>query len=204
MLSAIVHVAPILAADAKSKVPFYICGGLLAIWAVVISLAVGLRRPDFPSNLSGQRLVMGVTGVLVVLTAITAVATSGGEHNTAAAAVGGTRAGGNVSSGTAAGAPAPNPGVGPVTQAAAPSGALSFVKKNLAARAGDVTITFTNNAPEAHNLTIAQGSNVLAATPTFQGGGRTLHVNLKPGTYVFYCSVPGHRMAGMQGTLTVS
>jgi uncharacterized cupredoxin-like copper-binding protein len=28
-------------------------------------------------------------------------------------------------------------------------------------------------------------------------------VNLKPGTYEFYCPVPGHEQAGMKGTLTV-
>ena len=27
--------------------------------------------------------------------------------------------------------------------------------------------------------------------------------NLAPGKYVFYCTVPGHRQAGMQGDLTV-
>jgi uncharacterized cupredoxin-like copper-binding protein len=44
---------------------------------------------------------------------------------------------------------------------------------------------------------------VVGATPTFQGGAKTLTLSLKPGTYKFYCSVPGHRMAGMEGTLTV-
>lgn len=45
---------------------------------------------------------------------------------------------------------------------------------------------------------------VVGATPTFSGAGtKTLSVNLKPGTYAFYCSVDGHRAAGMQGTLTV-
>jgi uncharacterized cupredoxin-like copper-binding protein len=57
-----------------------------------------------------------------------------------------------------------------------------------------------------HNMTIQQGTSgpVLGATPTFQGGTKTLTLDLKPGTYTFYCSVPGHRAAGMQGTLTVS
>jgi uncharacterized cupredoxin-like copper-binding protein len=36
------------------------------------------------------------------------------------------------------------------------------------------------------------------------GGSEILTLNLKRGTYKFYCSVPGHRIAGMEGALTVS
>ncbi len=89
--------------------------------------------------------------------------------------------------------------------AASPSGMLMFTKKTLTAKAGKITITFTNNSPLGHNFTLQQGTSgaVIAATPTFQGGMKTLTVDLKAGTYTYYCSVPGHRAAGMQGTLTV-
>jgi plastocyanin len=83
-------------------------------------------------------------------------------------------------------------------------GELKYDKKSLSASAGKVSIAFTNMSPLEHNMTIESSSGkVLAATPTFRGGAKTLTLNLKPGTYKFFCSVPGHRMAGMEGTLTV-
>ena len=93
-----------------------------------------------------------------------------------------------------------------VAIAANPSGSLAYDKKTLSAKAGKVTITMTNMAPIGHNITIQQGTNgaVLGATPTFQGGTKSVSLNLKAGTYTFYCSVPGHRAGGMVGTLTVS
>ena len=91
-----------------------------------------------------------------------------------------------------------------LTIAANATGLLAYNSKTLKATAGKVTIKLTNFSPVEHNITIAQGTKVVGATPTFTGGSRTVSVTLKPGKYVFYCSVPGHRQAGMEGTLTVS
>jgi plastocyanin len=88
----------------------------------------------------------------------------------------------------------------------APSGgALMFSTTALHAKAGMITINFTNDASFNHNFTLATASGkVLAATPQFSGGTKSVTVDLKAGTYTYYCNVPGHRQAGMQGTLTVS
>jgi len=88
--------------------------------------------------------------------------------------------------------------------AANPSGELKFDKTSLTAKAGTVAIGFTNSSPLPHNVTVASSSgSVVNETPTFQGGSKTVTMTLKAGTYKFYCSVPGHRQAGMEGTLTV-
>ncbi len=46
------------------------------VWALTVSLGLGLRRPDFPGSLKGQRIVMGITTVLVAGTLAAAVLTS--------------------------------------------------------------------------------------------------------------------------------
>jgi len=94
---------------------------------------------------------------------------------------------------------------GALTLEANREGQLSFNKTTLSAKAGKVTIDYTNMSPLSHNLTIeATGGKILGATPTFQGATKTLTLTLKAGTYKYFCSVPGHRQAGMEGTLTVS
>jgi plastocyanin len=85
-----------------------------------------------------------------------------------------------------------------------PEGQLKYNTTSLTAKAGKVSIDFSNSSPVGHNVTIESSSGAtVGATPTFQGGSKTLTLNLKPGTYKFFCSVPGHRMAGMEGTLVV-
>ncbi|MGH2912478.1 MAG: plastocyanin/azurin family copper-binding protein [Solirubrobacteraceae bacterium] len=99
---------------------------------------------------------------------------------------------------------APSSGASAINLSADPQGELKYNTTSLTAKAGSVAITFTNNAPLQHNVTVESSSgSTVGATPTFQGGSKVLNLNLKPGTYKFFCSVPGHRQAGMEGTLTV-
>jgi hypothetical protein len=70
-----VRPVPVLAAE-KSKVPFYIAGGALVSWALIVSLALGLRPPVCPRNLRGARRVIAITAVLVLAALSTAVITS--------------------------------------------------------------------------------------------------------------------------------
>jgi hypothetical protein len=64
----------VLAAE-SSKVSFYILGGVLALWAVILA-GIGLSRPDFPGGEGGARGVIGLTLVMVVLAIGAAILTS--------------------------------------------------------------------------------------------------------------------------------
>jgi hypothetical protein len=77
MLAAALHLIPVLGAE-KSKVPFYIAGGLLICWAFGVSMGIGMRRPELPGNVAGERLVIAISAVLVVAATAMAVVTSGG------------------------------------------------------------------------------------------------------------------------------
>jgi hypothetical protein len=63
------------AASTSSKVPFFIAGGALAAWAVILA-AIGLNRPEFPGNLRGQRTVIGITFTIMVIAIAMAIVTS--------------------------------------------------------------------------------------------------------------------------------
>ena len=59
----------------KSKVPFFVAGGLFAVWAIVL-FAVGMRTQTFPGGQSGERTVIAVSIVLMVAAMATAVITA--------------------------------------------------------------------------------------------------------------------------------
>jgi uncharacterized cupredoxin-like copper-binding protein len=62
-----------------------------------------------------------------------------------------------------------------------------------------------NMSGVSHNIAIQQGASgaVLGASSFITKGSTSVTVNLKPGAYTFFCQAPGHRAAGMLGTLTV-
>jgi plastocyanin len=86
---------------------------------------------------------------------------------------------------------------------AAPSG-LAYATETAESKAGKVTVNFTNPQPLTHDVAIEDSSGkTIGKTELIAEGSDSTTVDLKPGEYTFYCSVPGHREAGMEGTLTV-
>jgi plastocyanin len=95
-------------------------------------------------------------------------------------------------------------GGGTTLQLAADPSALKFDTTSLSAKAGAVTLEFTNPSAIGHDVTIeAAGDKEIAKTDVISQSKTTLTANLKAGSYAFYCTVPGHEQAGMKGTLKV-
>lgn len=93
---------------------------------------------------------------------------------------------------------------GTVKIEADPNGDLAFTETKIEAPAGQSTIEFDNPSTTGHNVEIEDSSGEdVAETDTITAGTTSTTADLQPGTYTFYCGVPGHREAGMEGTLTV-
>jgi uncharacterized cupredoxin-like copper-binding protein len=85
-----------------------------------------------------------------------------------------------------------------------PDGALAFTEDSLTIKAGKATIDFNNPAPVPHDVRVAdKGGKDIGGTEVITGKSEKAPIELKAGEYTFYCSVPGHREAGMEGDLTV-
>jgi plastocyanin len=91
---------------------------------------------------------------------------------------------------------------GMLTIPADPTGALAYVTRKATGKPGTVTISMPNKSPIQHNIAI-RGPTIGAGPIVGSGGDSKFTANLKPGTYEFYCQVPGHEAAGMKGTLIV-
>lgn len=83
---------------------------------------------------------------------------------------------------------------------------ISYDPSEVATEPGEVTLKFENVGALPHNLVFEEDSGLVAGDEeVFLTGGENASYDLQveAGEYVFYCSVAGHRAAGMEGTLTV-
>jgi plastocyanin len=94
--------------------------------------------------------------------------------------------------------------------AASPTGQLAYVTNKATATTGPVTVEMPNLSGVSHNIAVEAGSGgatgpgpVIGASAFTTKGTATVSVTLRPGTYTFFCQAPGHRQAGMYGTLVV-
>jgi plastocyanin len=136
--------------------------------------------------------------VVVAALAVVGLAACGGSSNNNSTTAASTPASTTPAGGGAGGG-------GSTVAISTPSGGtLAYDQKTASAKAGSVTVNFDNKQPLQHDVAVADSSGkVLGQTNLVSSGTASTTVQLQPGTYTFYCTVPGHREAGMQGTLTV-
>jgi plastocyanin len=206
---------------------FYPLGIGLTVLAVAVSF-FGLRNKEFPGSKGALAGGIAIFAVLVFATMATAVKNAQEERdhreneeaeeaaqeteleNEAAQAEEAGQAGGGAAgaqleediSGQSGGTGAKS---GDSVDLSAPEdGSLAYEPDSLQAPAGNVTIKFTNPAVVGHDVHIEGDGEDLAASDVVADGETTeASADLEPGDYTFYCSIPGHREGGMEGTLTV-
>jgi len=95
-------------------------------------------------------------------------------------------------------------GAGGALDIASPSSGLAYDSDSAEAKAGKVTLNYTNPQPIAHDVAIENaGGEIVGKTELVTEGSDSTKFDIKAGDYTFYCTVPGHREAGMEGKLTV-
>ncbi len=198
---------------------FFICGIGLAVSAVLFSF-IGLKVKNFPGKafpvvvLWFAILVAGAT-TFAVLHAQDEEKAKAAEDNTAGKEIeeevnddeagqapakeetGSKEAGGGEKSAAAK-------GPGGTLQLEADPSQIAYNTTELSSKPGKVTIDLNNPSSLEHDVAIeSESGEEIAASETVAKGKTSVTAELAPGTYTFYCTVPGHREAGMEGKLTV-
>jgi plastocyanin len=191
---------------------FFVFGIALAVSAVLVSIA-GLRMKDLP----GRAFPVVVLWFTILVGGATTFAVLHAKDEKAAKSAEFERAGKEIEKETSSGpyesgaseeseaepeAAAKGPG-GTLQLAADPTN-LAFDKSSLTSKPGKVTIDFTNPSSLEHDVAIEGSEGKEIAVSQLIGESETsVSANLAAGTYTFFCTVPGHREAGMEGTLVV-
>ena len=83
------------------------------------------------------------------------------------------------------------------------TGGTNYEFAEATAPAGALTIQSPNESPTEHNIALEGGGVDEEGPVVGEGDVSEIEVDVEPGEYTFYCSVEGHREAGMEGPLTV-
>ena len=172
----------------------------VAIWMVPAAFTNAVNHSSL-----GSILLPGILGISAIVGLVGAAGFLISRGNQAA--------GSRIARGVAALALAVILALGGVAAATASSATLSgkalvvsatnarFSATTLTADHGTLTIDFTNNDLFWHTFTVpALGIDI--RTPV-KGHGQ-VSVNAQPGSYEFFCAIPGHKSIGMRGTLIVN
>jgi plastocyanin len=198
---------------------FYVFGVALAISAVVLSF-IGLKAQNFP----GKAFPLVVIWFLVLAGGATTFAVLHAkdeqEHKAAEFEQAGeeiekeqtgepfeeeeeeveAEEGGGSEEGGGGGEAS---GPGGTLEVIANESALEFEEESLETESGKVTVEFNNPSSIGHDVAIEKDGEEIGGTEVITQSEDSTVVELEPGDYVFFCTVPGHREAGMEGPLTV-
>jgi plastocyanin len=181
---------------------FYVLGALTAVWAVVLA-GLGIRQHRFPATPQATRVVIAISLTMfagAIGSAIISGALEGDEEEEAEATA--SEEAEAQEEEEAVGEAAPGGGQ-ELELSAVESGDFAFDTTELQARSGSVTLTMENPSPVEHNVSLERSGVDEEGETVGQGETSTVTAEVEPGDYTFYCSVPGHREGGMEGTLTV-
>ena len=168
-------------------------------FSLIVSMLVPRWYPEFPGR--GLRVFL-VTCLLLFVGMMSAVIFVARETSEAEAK-------GNETTTQATSTQATTTSATTTTAATATSVPVSETEFKIALpkntlSAGSYAFEVKNDGHIPHDF-VVQGNGVDERTPTIQPGkSATVNVDLKPGTYDVYCSIPGHKQAGMDVKLTVS
>jgi plastocyanin len=182
---------------------FFFVVGIVLVCAAVALAFFGIRGSDsFPPSRGVMVGVIGLFAAVVATTMAFAIVKSNDEQRERNEK----QAEEAQRAQAEAGQPATSGAPGISLAVDSPSdGSLVFQPNGLTAKPGNITITYDNPSQVPHSIAVATSNgNVLGEVQPFTAGKESVDLtNVAAGKYVFYCTVPGHREAGMEGNLTV-
>jgi uncharacterized cupredoxin-like copper-binding protein len=165
---------------------------VFAGFSLIVSMLVPRYRPQFP----GRGLGVFLVACLLLFVGMMAAVVTFGKESEAATAEGHTTTTTTTQGTTTRAAPA--------TKVDVSETEFKITLAQTPTAAGSYEFVVKNDGKIPHDLVVS-GNGVNAKTSLLNPGqSETLKVDLKPGTYDLYCSVPGHKQAGMDVKVTVS